>query len=103
MLGAAVCGMERKSGAELSFFMALPVMLGASAVKLWHFLQWTAQGAISVPPICWGLLLFGSAVAFWVSLTVLSFLISFVRTHSLALFGWYRILLGAAVVLFGIF
>ena len=103
MLGASLCGMERKSGAELSFFMALPVMLGASAVKLWNFLQWTAQGTISVPPICWGLLLFGAAVAFLVSLTVLSFLISFVRTHSLALFGWYRILLGVAVILFGRF
>ncbi len=101
MLGASLCGMERKAGAELSFFMALPVMTGACAVKVLNFFQWTAQSGATVPPICWGLLLFGAAVAFLVSLTVLSFLISFVRTHSLALFGWYRILLGAAVILFG--
>ncbi len=101
MLGASLCGMERRAGAEFSFFMALPVMTGACAVKLLKFFQWTAQSEAVVPSACWGMLLFGSAVAFAVSLTVLSFLLSFVRTHSLALFGWYRILLGGAILLFG--
>lgn len=101
MLGATFCGLERRVGAEFSFFMALPVMTGACAVKLVHFFRWAAQSEAVIPPVCWGMLLFGSAVAFAVSLTVLSFLISFVRTHSLALFGWYRILLGGAILLFG--
>lgn len=101
MLGATLCGVERRTGAEFSFFMALPVMTGACAVKLLQFFRWSVQSAVAVPPVCGGLLLLGAAVAFAVSLTALSFLLSFVRTHSLAWFGWYRILLGGAILLFG--
>ncbi len=95
ILGASLLGGARSAAAEFSFFMAVPVMLGAGAVKAVGFLQ----SGISMPPVGWGLLAFGTAVSFFVSLIVIRFLTDFVKKHTFVPFGVYRILLGAAVLI----
>lgn len=91
ILGAMLSGVSRPAGAEFSFFLALPVMLGASALKLLKFgLAFTFEEIL--------ILAVGTAVAFAVSLLVIRFLVAFVRRHSFAVFGWYRIALGALVL-----
>ena len=96
ILGAILLGVGRSAGAEFSFFLAIPTMLGASALKLLKFLLSgvTASGLeISV-------LLVGSIVSFLVSLLVIRGLMEYVRKHSFAVFGIYRIALGALVLLY---
>lgn len=91
ILGGMLCGVSRAAGAEFSFFLALPVMLGASALKLLKFgFDFTLYELL--------ILGVGTAVAFVVSLVAIRFLVSFVRRHSFAVFGWYRIALGALVL-----
>ena len=97
IVGARLCRISRTAAAEFSFFLAIPVMLGASALKIGKYFlidKLTMSGAEV------GLLLVGGAVAFLVSLVVIRFLMDFVRRHSFELFGWYRIGLGAAVLLY---
>lgn len=91
ILGGMLCGVSRPAGAEFSFFLAIPVMLGASALKLLKF-----GFAFSGRELL--ILLTGTAVAFFVSLAAIRFLVSFVRRHSFAAFGWYRIALGTLVL-----
>lgn len=92
ILGAVLIGASRTAGAEFSFFLALPVMCGASLLKLVKFgFAFTLEEA--------ALLATGTLVAFAVSLAAIRFLISFVQRHSFEAFGWYRIALGAAVLL----
>ena len=91
ILGGMLTGVARPAGAEFSFFLALPVMAGASALKLLKFgFAFTAQELL--------ILAVGTAVAFFVSLVSIRFLVAFVRRHSFAVFGWYRIVLGAVVL-----
>lgn len=97
IVGARLCRISRTAAAEFSFFLAIPVMLGASALKIGKYFlidKLTMSGAEI------GLLLVGGAVAFLVSLVVIRFLMDFVRRHSFEPFGWYRIGLGAAVLLY---
>ncbi len=94
ILGALLIGVSRPAGAEFTFFLAIPVMVGASAVKLLKF--FLDAGAMSGAEV--GYLLIGAAVAFAVSLAAIKFLMNFVKKHSFALFGWYRIGLGVIVV-----
>ena len=97
IVGARLCRISRPAAAEFSFFLAIPVMLGASALKIGKYFlidKLTMSGAEV------GLLLVGGAVAFLVSLLVIRFLMDFVRRHSFEPFGWYRIGLGAAVLLY---
>lgn len=90
ILGSMLCGVSRPAGAEFSFFLAIPVMLGASLLKLLKFgLAFTAEEAV--------ILLTGTLTAFLVSLVAIRFLVAFVRRHSFSVFGWYRIALGCAV------
>ena len=94
ILGAILLGVGRAAGAEFSFFLAIPTMLGASGLKLLKFLLSgaTASGLeIAV-------LIVGSIVSFVVSLLVIKALMEYVRKHSFALFGFYRIGLGVLVV-----
>ena len=94
ILGAILLGVSRSAGAEFSFFLAIPTMLGASALKLLKFLLSGAQAAgleIAV-------LLVGCVVSFVVSVLVIKGLMEYVRKHSFAVFGIYRIILGVAVV-----
>ena len=94
ILGAIILGVSRSAGAEFSFFMAIPTMLGASALKLLKFLM---EG-VSATGIEIMVLLVGCVVSFLVSLLVIRGLMAFVRRHSFSVFGIYRIILGAVVI-----
>lgn len=95
ILGACLLGVGRTAAAEFSFFMALPVMAGASLLKGYKFF---ASGVgISGTEIA--ILLVGIAVAFALSLFAIRFLLDFVKRHSFEAFGWYRIALGAVVLI----
>ena len=94
ILGGMLTGVSRTASAEFSFFMAIPVMLGASGLKILKFI---ASG-YTATPFELLLLLIGIAVAFVVSLVVIEFLMSFVKKHSFSSFGIYRIALGTVVL-----
>jgi undecaprenyl-diphosphatase len=96
ILGGMLTGVSRTASAEFSFFMAIPVMLGASGLKVLKFLI-SGYDATSGELI---LLVIGIIVSFLVSLGVIKFLMDFVKRHSFAPFGVYRIILGAAVLSF---
>lgn len=94
ILGGILAGVSRGAAAEFSFFMAIPTMLGASGIKLLKFFLTGvgfAGGELAV-------LLIGCAVSFLVSLLVIRGLMSYVRNHSFAVFGVYRIVLGVIVL-----
>ena len=94
ILGALLIGVARPAGAEFTFFLAIPVMVGASGIKLLKFFMET--GGFTMPEL--GYLLIGSAVAFAVSMMAIKFLMNFVKKHDFKVFGWYRIALGAVVI-----
>ena len=96
ILGAILLGVSRPAGAEFSFFLAIPTMLGASALK---FVKYLLEGMVP-SGLEIGVLLTGCAVSFLVSLLVIRVLMDFVRKHSFAPFGIYRIALGTAVLLY---
>ena len=96
ILGAIILGVSRSAGAEFSFFMAIPTMLGASALKLLKFLLEGVQ-ATGIEIM---VLIVGCLVSFAVSLVVIRGLMAFVRRRSFAVFGIYRIILGAVVLLY---
>ena len=96
ILGGILLGVSRSAASEFSFFLAIPTMLGASALKLLKFLL---EGA-SVTGLEIGVLLVGCVVSFLVSLVVIRGLMQFVRKNSFAVFGVYRIALGALVLLY---
>lgn len=94
ILGAMLLGCARSAAAEFSFFMAIPTMLGASLLKV---VKLFAEG-VTVTPLEWGILAVGCLSAFLVSLAAIRFLMDFVKKHSFASFGWYRIALGVLVL-----
>ena len=94
ILGAMLLGCSRGAAAEFSFFMAIPTMLGASLLKA---VKLFADG-VTVTALEWGILAVGCATAFLVSMAAIRFLTDFVKKHSFASFGWYRIALGVLVV-----
>ena len=96
ILGAILLGVGRGAGAEFSFFMAIPTMVGASAIKLLKFLM-SGVGATGLEIL---VLLVGCVVSFIVSLLVIKALMEYVRKHSFASFGYYRIGLGAVVLIY---
>ncbi|MBE6530202.1 MAG: undecaprenyl-diphosphate phosphatase [Ruminococcaceae bacterium] len=98
ILGASLLGGARSAAAEFSFFMAIPVMFGAGAVKTIGFFQTMKETGFSMPSIGWALLAVGTLASFLVSLVVIRFLTDFVKKHTFVPFGIYRILLGAAVL-----
>ena len=94
ILGAILLGVGRSAGAEFSFFMAIPTMLGASAIKALKFLlSGATAGALD-----WAVLLVGCVVSFLVSVLVIRGLMEYVRKHSFSAFGVYRIILGVIVL-----
>ncbi len=96
ILGATLLGTSRTVAGEFSFFMAIPVMLGASglkAVKYFLLDGYTFTGQE------WALLAVATVVSFLVSMLVIRFLMAFIKKHSFKPFGWYRIALGAVVLL----
>ena len=97
ILGAILLGVGRSAGAEFSFFMAIPTMLGASAIKLLKFFLETGFGMTGREL---AVLLVGMVVSFVVSLLVIRGLMEYVRKHSFSSFGVYRIILGTVVLAF---
>ena len=96
ILGAILLGVSRGAGAEFSFFMAIPTMVGASAVKALKFIL--SGAAITGTEV--GVLIVGCLVSFLVSLLVIRGLMEYVRKHSFAAFGVYRIVLGVIVLVY---
>ena len=96
ILGAILIGVGRSAGAEFSFFMAIPTMLGASAIKGLKFLL----SGVSATGTEIGVLVVGCVVSFLVSLVVIKALMEYVRNHSFSVFGVYRIVLGVVVLLY---
>ena len=94
ILGAILIGVGRSAGAEFSFFMAIPTMLGASAIKGLKFLL----SGVAVTGTEIGVLIVGSVVSFIVSMLVIKGLMEYVRRHSFSAFGVYRIVLGVIVL-----
>lgn len=95
ILGAMLLGVSRGVAAEFSFFLAIPAMFGASALKLLKFgFDQFSGNEIAI-------LVTGMVVAFGVSILAIKFLVGYVKKHDFKVFGWYRIVLG--VVLAGYF
>ena len=94
ILGGILVGVSRGAAAEFSFFMAIPTMLGASAIKLLKFFL-SGVGFTAMDIL---ILVVGCLVSFLVSLLVIQGLMAYVRRHSFSAFGVYRILLGVAVL-----
>ena len=95
ILGASLLGTSRTAAAEFSFFMAIPVMLGASGLKLVKALF---LDGVTFSGEEWILLTVATVVSFVVSLIVIRGLMAFIKKHSFKPFGWYRIVLGAVVL-----
>lgn len=91
IVGAVLLGCSRTVAAEFSFFLALPVMLGASALKL-------AKAGFNFSGLEWTVLGVGSLVAFLVSMFAIKFLITYIKRHDFKAFGYYRIVLGVIVL-----
>ncbi len=94
ILGGILVGVSRSAAAEFSFFMAIPTMLGASAIKLLKFFM----SGVAFTAMDLLILLVGCTVSYIVSLLVIKGLMSYVRKHSFSAFGVYRIVLGIAVL-----
>ena len=95
IVGALLIGVSRTVSSEFTFFFAIPVMLGASLLKMLKFgfaftgMELTILGV-------------GTVVAFAVSVIVIKFLMDYIKKHDFQVFGWYRIVLGAIVILLGV-
>ena len=95
ILGGLYCGCSRTVASEFSFFLAIPVMFGASLLKVIKYLM--KVGLFSFGQLF--LLLLGTFVAFVVSLFAIKALLNYVKNHDFTVFGWYRIILGIFVIL----
>lgn len=91
ILGALLLGVSRTVAAEYTFFLAVPVMFGASALKLLKY-------GFSYSGLEIAVLLCGLIVAFAVSVGIIRFLMGYIKKHDFKVFGWYRIVLGAVVI-----
>ena len=99
IIGATLLGCSRYVATEFSFFLAVPVMLGASLLKIVKFFVKTGVGFTGMEI---GILLIGMAVAFVVSVFAIKFLMGYIRRHDFKAFGWYRIVLGIIVILYAV-
>ena len=91
IVGAMIIGVGRTAAAEFSFYLAIPVMFGASLLKLIKFgFAFTAAEAAA--------LILGMVVAFVVSIIAIRFLMGYIKKHDFTIFGWYRIILGILVL-----
>lgn len=96
ILGASTVGVSRTAAAEFSFFLAIPVMLGASALEAFLFIK---DGLVLTSTDV-AFLIAGTLTAFLVSLIVIKFLMAFVKRHSFECFGWYRIAFGIFLIVY---
>lgn len=96
ILGAMLLGCGRSLAAEYSFFLSIPVMFGASLLKILKF-----EGSVTGSEI--GLLVIGMVVAFIVSVIAIKFLMGYIKKKDFTVFGWYRIVLGGIIILCAVF
>ena len=94
IIGGMLSGVSRIASAEFSFFMAIPIMLGASGLKVLKFML----SGVSITANEIIVLIIGIVVAFLVSLVAIRFLMDFVKRHSFESFGWYRIILSIVIL-----
>ncbi len=91
IIGALLLGLSRKTAAEFTFYLAVPVMFGASLLKLVKF-------GFDFTPTALIVLIVGMLVSYLVSVLVIKFLLGYIRKHDFKAFGWYRIVLGLVVI-----
>ena len=96
IVGALLLGVSRTVAAEFTFFLAIPVMFGASLLKLVKF-------SFAFTGIELTILLVGMLVAFITSMFIIKFLMSYIKKHDFKVFGWYRIVLGIIVLIYAFF
>lgn len=94
IVGSIAIGIKREAAAKFTFFLAIPVMFGASLLKILKY-----DGEVKTSEI--GLLVVGMVTAFFVSLLIIKKLMAFIKKHSFTCFGWYRIILGVLVLILG--
>ena len=92
-MGALLIGISRPVAAEFTFFLAIPVMFGASLLKIVKF-------GFAFSTVEFAALLVAMLVAFVVSIIVIKFLLTYIKKHDFKIFGWYRIILGILVILY---
>ena len=100
ILGAIAIGCSREVAAEFSFFLAVPMMFGASAYKIYKYFKVSALAFSSIEMI---VLATGMIVAFVVSIFAIKFLMNYIKKHDFKVFGWYRIVLGLVVIAYFLF
>lgn len=93
IVGALMLGVSRRVGVEFTFYLAIPVMFGASLLKIVKF-----DDALAVNE--WAILITGMLVAFAVSMLVIRKLLNYIKTHDFKAIGWYRIALGSLVLIY---
>ena len=99
IIGALLLGVSRTVAAEYTFFLAVPVMFGASLLK---FVKYIAEYGLDFSALGVTCLLVATVVAFLVSIVVIKFLLGYIKKHDFKVFGWYRIVLGILVLGCGI-
>lgn len=93
IIGGVYLGASRYIAAEFSFFLAIPTMLGASALKL-------LKAGFDFTGMEWVILLVGTVVSYVVSIVVIKFLLDYIRKHDFKVFGYYRIILGIILLIY---
>ena len=91
IVGSLMLGISRTAAAEFTFFLAVPAMFGGSAIKILKY-----SGGFNSAEVA--LLAIGMIVAFVLSIIAIKFLMSYIKKHDFKVFGWYRIILGIAVI-----
>ncbi len=94
ILGALCLGVERRTAAEFSFFLAIPTMLGATAKELFD-----SRAELAAGDMHFGLIAVGFITAFIVALVVIRWFVGIVSRHGFAPFAWYRIIVGSAALI----
>lgn len=98
ILGAMAIGVSRSVAAEFTFLLAVPVMFGASFIKLLKYFLELSEVGLVMTQIELVVLLVGMLTAFLVSIFVIKFLMDYIKKHDFKVFGWYRIVLGIIVI-----
>ncbi len=99
IIGGLILGLSRKVAAEFTFYLAIPVMFGASVLKI---VKYFVQGGLAFTGMEVAILIIGTLTAFIVSLFVISFLMGYIRKHDFKIFGWYRIVLGIIIIVYSL-
>ena len=97
IIGGLIVGTSRALAAEFTFYLAIPVMAGASLLK---FVKYGAEVNFQFPQQEVGLLIIAMVVAFLVSVAIIRFLMSYIKKHNFEIFGWYRIALGIILIIY---